>query len=85
MYYVYLLECENGSLYTGITTDTERRFKEHIEGTGGHFTRAHKAKRIIYTEEHPDRSSATKRESEIKSWPRGKKDALVSGDLTNLF
>lgn len=76
-YFVYLLECEDGSLYTGITTDIERRFLEHKNGTGGHFTRAKKAKRIVYTEEHASRSSALKREAEIKKWPRGKKLALA--------
>lgn len=76
-YFVYLLECEDGSLYTGITTDVERRFAEHKSGTGGHFTRAKKAKRIVYTEQSPDRSSASKREAEIKKWSREKKLALV--------
>lgn len=73
MYYVYILECENGSLYTGITTDVDRRFKEHTSGVGGHYTRAQKIKRVVYTEKHPDRSSASKREAEIKSWRREKK------------
>ncbi len=76
-YFVYLLECEDGSLYTGITTDVERRFAEHKDGTGGHFTRAKGAKRIVYTERHKNRSSALKREAEIKTWPREKKLALV--------
>ena len=81
MYYVYLLECEDGSIYTGITTDVARRFKEHQEGKGGRFTRAKKAKRIAHTEEHPDRSSALKREAEIKSWTRERKVALVEGSI----
>ncbi|MBU6388588.1 GIY-YIG nuclease family protein [Patescibacteria group bacterium] len=76
-YFVYLLECGDGSLYTGITTDVKRRFAEHQSGTGGRFTRAKKATRIVYTERHPDRSSAQKREAEIKSWPRAEKLALV--------
>ncbi|MEK7144653.1 MAG: GIY-YIG nuclease family protein [Patescibacteria group bacterium] len=73
MYVVYLLECEDGSLYTGITTDVERRFAEHKKGIGSHFTKAKKAKRIVYTEQHTNRSSALKREAEIKKWPRSKK------------
>ena len=77
-YFVYLLECEDRSLYTGITTDVERRFAEHRSGIGGHFTRAKKAKRMLYTEKHPDRSSALKREAEIKKWPRKKKLTLIS-------
>lgn len=73
MYYVYILECEDGSLYTGITTDVERRFEEHKKGTGGNYTRAHGAGKIVYSEEHPNRSSASKREAEIKKWRRGEK------------
>lgn len=78
LYFVYLLECEDGSLYTGITTDVERRFSEHQHGIGSNFTRAKKAKRMVYVEEHPDRSSALRREAEIKKWPREKKLALVA-------
>jgi putative endonuclease len=76
-YFVYLLECEDGSLYTGITTDVARRFAEHQKGIGSNFTRAKGAKRIVYTEELPSRSAASKREAEIKTWPREKKLALV--------
>ena len=78
LYFVYLLECDDGSLYTGVTTDVERRFEEHKKGIGGHFTRAKGAKRIVYTEEYPDRSSAQKREAEIKRWPREKKLTLIA-------
>jgi len=76
-YFVYLLECEDGSLYTGITTDVERRFAEHKSGIGSHFTRAKKAKCIVYTEKQPNRSAAQKRESEIKRFPREKKLFLI--------
>jgi len=76
-YFVYLLECANRSLYTGITTDLKRRFKEHLSGKGGHYTRANKAIRILYHEKQPTRSRALKREAEIKSWPRAKKLALI--------
>ena len=76
-YFVYLLECEDGSLYTGITTDVKRRLAEHKSGVGSSFTRAKKAKRIAYTEEQPSRSAALKREAEIKKWPREKKLALL--------
>lgn len=76
-YFVYLLECEDDSLYTGITTNLERRFKEHKEGTGGHFTRAKKAKRIVYSEPHANRSSALKREAAIKRLTRAQKLELI--------
>lgn len=77
MYIVYMLECSDASLYTGITTDVERRFTEHKNKKGAHYTRAKKVVRVVYTEPHPDRSSALKREAEIKSWPRQKKLDLV--------
>lgn len=76
-YFVYLLECKDGSLYTGITTDVTRRFAEHQSGVGGHYTGAKGAMRVVYSEPHPDRSSASKREAEIKSWKREKKLALA--------
>ncbi|MFZ3043811.1 MAG: GIY-YIG nuclease family protein [Minisyncoccia bacterium] len=77
-YFVYLLECGDGSLYTGVTTDVARRFAEHKKGIGGRFTRAKGARRIVYIEEYPDRSSAQKREAEIKSWSREKKLELCA-------
>ena len=78
MYFVYILECEDNTLYTGITTDVERRFKEHSEGKGGAYTRTKKVKKILYTEEYKDRSSALKREHEIKNWSRREKMALIN-------
>lgn len=77
MYFVYLIECADHSIYTGITTDVARRFNEHKAGIGGHFTSARRAVRLLYTEKHPNRSSALKREAEIKSWTRQKKLDLI--------
>ena len=78
MYFVYLILCGDDTIYTGITTDVERRFKEHQEGTASKYTRARKARKVLYTEQFPTRSSALKRESEIKSWKREKKLKLFS-------
>ena len=77
MYFVYIIECGDGSLYTGITTNVERRFNEHKNKTGGHYTSSKKVIRVAYSEEHPNRSSALKREAEIKGWPRQKKLNLI--------
>jgi putative endonuclease len=77
MYFVYILRCKDGSLYTGITTDLKRRFNEHKSGAGGHYTRSRGVAKVAYTEEHPDRSSAQKREAEIKRWSRAKKLTLL--------
>jgi putative endonuclease len=77
MYYIYILRCEDKSLYTGITTDVERRFKEHRSGTGGRYTRSHKPEKIMYRENAATRSDALKREAEIKSWSHEKKMRFV--------
>lgn len=76
-YLLYIIECRDKSLYTGITNDLKRRFEQHKNGKGGHYTSAKGVTKIVYTEKHKDRSSALKREAEIKSWPRQKKLNLV--------
>ncbi len=78
MYFVYILECKDKSLYTGITTDVARRFKQHKNGKGGHYTSSREVTAILYKEEHPDRSSALKREAQIKRLSREEKLELVS-------
>ena len=78
MYYVYILRCKDKSFYTGITTDVERRFKEHCDGIGGRYTRSHKPEKIVYREKIATRSDALKREAEIKSWSRKKKMQLAA-------
>jgi putative endonuclease len=79
MYFVYILECADKSLYTGITTDVERRLAEHKEGKGGHYTRARGARRMVYVEKSKNRSSASKREAEIKRFSLEQKTQLVQG------
>lgn len=78
VYHLYILLCQDGTLYTGITTNLKRRLKEHQEGRGGRYTRSRKVKKMIFSEEHPNRSSASKREAEIKKWSREKKLELIS-------
>ncbi len=73
MYFLYLLQCADGTLYTGITTDVKRRLQEHKAGIGSRYTRSRKAKRLLYTEKHKNRSAASKREAEVKRMPRKKK------------
>jgi len=77
MYFVYLLQCGDGSIYTGITTDVARRFGEHKNKKGGHYTASREVKKIIHTEEFATRSLALKREAQIKTWPRAKKLELA--------
>lgn len=76
MYFVYILECEDRSLYTGITTDLSRRFEEHVSGMGGNYTRAHKPVKIVYKEKVENRSIASKREVEIKKMSKEEKLGL---------
>jgi len=77
MYFVYLLECSDHSIYTGITNDLENRLRRHKDGTASRYTRAKGAVKIVHIEQHPNRSAAQKREAEIKSWPRKKKLSLT--------
>ncbi len=77
MYFVYILRCRDKSLYTGITTNLVRRLAEHKKGEASHYTSAKGAVAMVHTEPHPDRSSASKREAEIKKWPRAKKLSLI--------
>ena len=81
MWLVYILKCKNGDLYTGITDNLKRRFKEHISGKGGYFTKSFGAEEILFSEQQPDKSSALKREAQIKGWTRKKKLTLIKGDL----
>lgn len=77
MYFVYILECADKSLYTGITTDVERRLEEHKSKKASHYTNAHGAVKIVYTKQFKDRSSALRREAEIKRLTRDKKLLLI--------
>jgi putative endonuclease len=77
MYFLYILKCTDGSLYTGITTDVERRLAEHKNKAGGHYTRAHKADSIVHTETYDNRSEALKREAKIKRMSREGKFKLI--------
>lgn len=80
MYFVYILECSDGSLYTGLTTDVERRFVEHKNKLGGHYTSSRGVVRVAYREQHTDRSSAAKREAQIKAWTRKEKLDFIQLD-----
>jgi putative endonuclease len=76
-YVVYIVMCADGSLYTGITTDVKRRFREHKNKKGGAYTHAHAVVKLVHTEQFLNRSAALKREAEIKSWRRERKLALA--------
>lgn len=63
---VYIILCTDDSLYTGITTDVERRFAQHAAGTGAKYFRGRSPLQVVYLERGHDRSSASRREAEIK-------------------
>jgi len=75
---VYILRCGDGSLYTGITNDLPKRLEAHRAGTGSRYTRARLPVEVVYHEASEDRSSASKREAEIKRMTRERKIALLS-------
>ena len=77
MYFLYIIRCKDGSLYTGITTDVKRRFQEHKVGRGSRYTRSHGVSSVLYTESLVNRSKALKRESEIKKLSRKEKLLLI--------
>jgi putative endonuclease len=78
MYFVYILECKDKTLYTGITTDVERRLKEHKSGVGARYTKSRGVRKLLYTESCKSRGPALKRENEIKKWTKAKKLALIT-------
>lgn len=81
-WYVYIIQTQCGKLYTGITTNIERRFQEHCDvydardTKGAKFFRGHKPEAVVYSEECNDRSGASKRECQIKAMRKQKKLAL---------
>ena len=77
-WYVYILRCGDGTLYTGITDDVSRRLAAHRAGKGARYTRGRGPLELVYQEEQPDKSAALRREYAIKRLKRGQKDALIS-------
>ena len=73
---VYILRCGDGTLYTGITTDVQRRFKEHLAGKGAKYTRGRAPLELVYTEVCETKSGALKRELAIKVLKRAEKKKL---------
>jgi Predicted endonuclease containing a URI domain len=76
-HHVYVLECDDGSFYTGYTTDVERRVAEHDDGKGAKYTRGRTPVKLLYTESYESKSAALSREYEIKSLSRRQKETLI--------
>jgi putative endonuclease len=78
MYYLYILKCKDGSLYTGITTDLERRVTEHNESSlGARYTASRRPVKLVYQKKFKNRSSALKAEAEMKKLKRAEKLKLI--------
>ena len=85
MWDVYILECNDKTLYTGVTTDINRRVGEHNRSKGGNYTRIRMPVTLVYQESYPNRSDALKREIQIKRWSKEKKLALIKGNFETLI
>ena len=81
MWFLYVIECEDGSLYTGIAVDVHKRFALHLRGKGARYTRAHRPKQLLGVQTYPDRGSAlsaeyafkqlsaAEKKSQLRRWP----------------
>ena len=83
--YMYILECSNGSYYTGSTINLERRIQQHQSGEGANHTKKKLPVRLIYFEEFTRIDEAFYREKQVQNWSRKKKEALINGDLQELI
>ena len=80
-WFIYILECCDGSYYTGITNNIEERVNEHNSGKGAKYTSVRRPVKLIYKEEYEDKFRARNREVELKGWSRVKKEKLIGGFL----
>jgi putative endonuclease len=77
-YVVYILECKDNTLYTGITNNLPKRFQRHQQGKGAKYTRGRTPLKLVWVEVQPDRCTALRREREIKQWTRAQKQELIA-------
>ena len=80
-FFCYIVECSDGTYYTGWTTDPLRREKQHNAGMGAHYTRMRRPVKLVYIEEQTDKITALRRELAIKRMPRRGKTKLVESQL----
>lgn len=79
-WYVYIIECEDGTYYTGLTWNLAKRWEQHISGFGSEYTSQHYPKKLVYSEEFENLELAREREQQIKNWSQVKKQKLISGE-----
>ena len=83
LWFVYIIECRSGKLYTGMTGNLLRRWAEHRTG-GSRFTKGDPAAFVLHVEAFPSKPAAAARERQLKGWTRAKKQAFAAGDLQRL-
>jgi len=76
-WFLYLIECVDGSIYTGITVDVQARYAAHLKGTGARYTRSHPPLRLLASTRYADRSAASKAEYQVKCLSAGEKRELA--------
>jgi putative endonuclease len=76
-FFCYIVECADGTYYTGWSTDPERRVRQHNRGKGARYTRSRLPVRLVYVEEQPDKVSAMRRERQVKKLKRSEKERLI--------
>jgi putative endonuclease len=79
MFFVYILRCRDGSLYTGMTNDLEKRMDSHSRGKGSRYVRSRLPFTLVHSESFDTKPQAMRRENEIKMMKRGEKDMLIKG------
>jgi putative endonuclease len=79
-WYVYIIECKDGTYYTGMTWKIPTRMDQHESGFGSAYTAKHGFKKLVYHEEHASIEDARKRERQLKDWSQEKKRKLISGE-----
>jgi predicted GIY-YIG superfamily endonuclease len=77
MWYFYIVRCSDNSLYCGISNDLVKRIEKHNSGKGAKYTASKRPVKLVYQELCDDISAAKKREAQVKSWPKEKKEALI--------
>ncbi len=82
--WVYILRLRSGQLYVGATTDLDRRWREHVAGTGCRTTKLDPPTAIVHTETFQAFTAARQREAQVKRWSRAKREALVAGNTIAL-
>ena len=83
-FFVYILQCSDGSYYVGHTDELDRRLSEHGTGAGSSYTATRKPVWLAWREEFPTREEAKAAEAQIKKWSRRKKEALIEGNIDKL-